>query len=559
VWLLPAHGESDPSIAGAPRRITEPVRAWAACHDIVWSQDGNRLALNIVELSTDGNYIRSLYVVRSATGELKRISLDLNLPALSLHHPRLSLSPDGNLLAYSNTTSQEDSAHLSIYMVPTSGGTPRQLTQQATAEPSFSPDGKRVAYLGLVGDKEWRPTSLRGREIWIVPVFGGTPALLYKLPGPGRIHGQKWSADGKTIGFLLNHDNRGDPCDEMMLLPVNDEGHPSASPTVIKLPQTTWHKLAGWSPDNRIALVINSPEVTALYSVPASGGKAVQLTAKWATMPSWTPDGKRIYFMGTHQNRQEESASIEYVPAEGGEVTRIPVRGPHPITPTYPGGELSISPDGKKILFSGRFYSVDDLLHMFIIPIEGGEVTEIATGIKWSFYPRWAPDGKSFAFFGIRELEGGKRLNDIYTMSASGGKAQKLTSDSDQVSYGPVAWAPDGKHIAYYSEDNKLKLVPAEGGPSRVLVVGLKGYISDSGLSWSPDGRELAYITHDKIFRLNLESGKSEEVPTGLPDAHLMQMAWSPDGKTIAFSALQGGDPELWLMEDFLPSRQARR
>jgi Tol biopolymer transport system component len=36
-------------------------------------------------------------------------------------------------------------------------------------------------------------------------------------------------------------------------------------------------------------------------------------------------------------------------------------------------------------------------------------------------------------------------------------------------------------------------------------------------------------------------------------------MAWSPDGKTIAFSGLQGGEPELWLMEDFLPLRRAGR
>jgi len=32
-----------------------------------------------------------------------------------------------------------------------------------------------------------------------------------------------------------------------------------------------------------------------------------------------------------------------------------------------------------------------------------------------------------------------------------------------------------------------------------------------------------------------------------------LQMAWSPDGKTIAFSAQLGGEPELWLMADFLP------
>jgi len=49
-----------------------------------------------------------------------------------------------------------------------------------------------------------------------------------------------------------------------------------------------------------------------------------------------------------------------------------------------------------------------------------------------------------------------------------------------------------------------------------------------------------------------LATGKSEEVQTGL-DAIPFHFAWSPDDKSIAFEAQQGGEPELWLMSDFLP------
>jgi len=58
--------------------------------------------------------------------------------------------------------------------------------------------------------------------------------------------------------------------------------------------------------------------------------------------------------------------------------------------------------------------------------------------------------------------------------------------------------------------------------------------------------------------RLNLASGKSEEVQTGLEAVHL-DLAWSPDGNTLAFTAMQGGEPELCLMSDFLPLLHAKR
>ena len=46
--------------------------------------------------------------------------------------------------------------------------------------------------------------------------------------------------------------------------------------------------------------------------------------------------------------------------------------------------------------------------------------------------------------------------------------------------------------------------------------------------------------------------GESVEVETGL-DAYLRHISWSPDGQKLAFTGFRYADPELWLMEDFLP------
>jgi len=101
-------------------------------------------------------------------------------------------------------------------------------------------------------------------------------------------------------------------------------------------------------------------------------------------------------------------------------------------------------------------------------------------------------------------------------------------------------------------------LAPLDRSPSRILLKDLKGPLRYFGMAWSPDGKELAYVSGERIWRLNLASGKSEEVQTGLEAVHL-DLAWSPDSNTLAFTAMQGGEPELCLMSDFLSLLKSRR
>jgi Tol biopolymer transport system component len=558
VWLLPVHGASDPEIAGQPRRITEPVPAWYQANDIAWSRNGKWLVLFVLERPSQGPETSSIYLVPSAGGEPRKAAVPNQWDRFG--DWVVGISPDGNRLAFTSRKENEDKSRNSVYIASTSGGTAHMVTPPISNQPEFSPDGKKIAYVGLLPNPDRDPEVPVGRQVWVADVAGGTPTLVFELPAQSRLHSPIWSPDGKMLAFLVASTvdwgvAPGIGCGLMFIVPISPDGRPAGAPTKIELPRKTGRRLAGWSNDNKIGLALPNPEVAVIYTVPASGGTAVQLTPKAASMPSWTPDGKRIYFAGRHHGT---ITNIEYVPASGGQIVRIPIRGPHPIQAVPPWGGPSVSPDGSKIVFDGLFYDapVKIASHIFILPIAGGEVTERVTGLDDLGNACWSPDGKQIAFVGVDWRDEGSIYN-IYVMPAEGGEPRRLTSDSDNVDEGYIAWSPDGKYLAFKSRDHKIRLFPLGGGPSQVLVEGVRCYWWGTGLAWSPDGAELAYTTNDRIWKVNLQSRKSEELKTGLDAIH-MQMAWSPDGKTIAFCAGQGGDPELWLMSDFLPLLQRK-
>ncbi len=557
VWLVPVHGPSDPNIAGPPRRITERIATEMTTTDIVWSQDGRWIALKIFQTLKDGTEESAIYLVPATGGPPRVVELEVKDRGEHYTDNALSLSPDASLLAYTTWKEGEDASKRSVFIAPTKGGHARVLTRQVSNQPSFSPDGKRIAYCGWIKGWEIDPDRFWPQQVWVTSVDGGDPTLVYQSPSSERIRGPIWSPDGKVLAFVAGTSAAGG-CDEVVFVSIGADGRRTGSPDRMKLPEPTGEKLGGWGSDNAIAVVLSSPELEALYSVPAYGGKAVQLTPKDAMMPSWTPDGKRIYFDGCNLG---DCGAIEYVPASGGKVTRIPVKSPHGYFAFYPTGSVSVSPDGKRILFAGGFVGrgTERIAHIFTVPADGGELTEIHTGMSWEYEPCWSPDGKSIAFVGGEETPNkDDMVYQIYAVPSGGGKPRQLTSLEDRVLDAKVAWSPDGKNIAYFSIANELRLVPLDGGQSRILLKDLKDALRWFGLAWSPDGSELAYGSGKRIWRLNLGTMKSEELQTGLDAIHC-QFSWSPDGKTIAFVAQQGGEPDLCLMSDFLALLKPKR
>jgi len=544
VWIIPVSGEVDPYIAGEPKMLTNDIGAWDMNSTFAWSGDGKWIAFNAnVEVASN---TPEVYIISSAGGDPKKIPI----PARQCGWPeqfRLSLSPDGKTLAYASgkNTGDNKSELIRIYIIPVEGGAVKPLTGPWTQEPAFSPDGTKIAYVKNYSGKD----GGRFSDIWVIPAAGGTPVQVTHIDS-GQVRGPVWSPDGTMIAFHRRPEREHPK--EIWIVPVSENGNSTASPVKIDLPFESYHEVSGWTPDNKIGLQLMNEQYIVIYTVPSAGGIATQITPQgWASYPKWNLAGDKIYFRWAR-------GEIGFVPATGGDVATIPIDSE--FIEAAPGGSNDISPDGKKIVFSGgkniikdgkRSYEVE----IFSIPIEGGKPTQLTTSPGQDRFPCWSPDGKSIAF--IRYAEPQKE-NDTYIMqicivSAEGGEVRQITTETDVVFWAPVDWSPDGKSVTYFTYDNTINSIPIDGGESKVITKVDKAN-AQFEIAWSPDGKQLAYTDGGKIWIVAREGGEPREVHTGLDDdIGATKLSWSPDGKKIAFTAYTGGEHELWLMEDFLP------
>jgi len=532
IWVVPVPGKVGPDIVGKPIKLTEPTGFSAS--EPVWSGDGKWIAFNLWDKGDAG-----IAIIPSTGGEPKIVPVKTYRGGMYRGF-RISLSPDGKLLAYASGDGNwkfEDASikqeKYNIYTIPVDGGAAVRLTDAYTLEPAFSPDGKKIAYDKQIRTKEGK---LSGLEIWVTPVEGGDPIQV-----SDSSMCPLWSPYGNMIAFLCYVSEKDKIDKELRIVPISKDGKPEAAPTRIKLPGETNDYLAGWTTDNKIGILFEAPEHRALYTVPASGEKATQITPNGIYYdPRWSPDGMRILF--------GDDGNISSVPAEGGKVSTIYSDTNFVVTP--PGGGPTISPDGKTIVFSGFRKDSPERkkglpgVNIWTIPVEGGEPKQLTKGFYNPRWPCWSPDGKSIAF--VNYL----KKSNIYIITAEGEQAKQLTTESDKVFWSSIGWSPDGKWIAYFSEDKTIKIKPVHGGePRTVTKIDELNYYKE--LTWAPDSRKLAYTSFEHIWIVSLDGGEPTKVKTGL-DGRFAKISWSPDGKTLAFTAEKGGDIELWLMEDFM-------
>jgi len=202
-------------------------------------------------------YARKTAAAAPVAGDIARLT------AWSGLDTQPTLSPDGNSVAYSSN----HNGSFEIYIKQlTPGGREIQLTAdgQENFQPAWSPDGQRIAYF-----------SKRRGGIWVVPTLGGAPRQLTDFGAA-----PKWSHDGALIAFISdsNPDLGSGNVGTSTIWTVSAQGGTPKQITQAGRPEGG-HVSPAWSPDGRrIAFISLNFSNQLLWSISLDGNDLKQIT-----------------------------------------------------------------------------------------------------------------------------------------------------------------------------------------------------------------------------------------------------------------------------------------
>ncbi|GBC83122.1 Dipeptidyl-peptidase 5 [bacterium HR10] len=357
------------------------------------------------------------------------------------------ISPDGRWIAFTVTTidKAQNTRNTDIWLVPTSGGEPRQLTTHPAADlrPRWSPDGRKLAFIS---------TRDGTSQIWVMDVTGGEPEQLTRFPTGAS--GVLWSPDGRHLAFTA--EVYPDCPDEMCNRQREQER--ARSPVKARLyTRLLYRHWDTWKDGKR----------RHLFVIPAAGGTARDLTPGDHDVPpfslggpddyAFSPDGSELCF--ARKDSRDEAISTNsdlwIVPVRGGEPRRLTTNPAADNSPLY-------SPDGRYIAYRAQerpgFES--DRWRLMLYDRQTGRTRSLTEALDhWVEELVWAPDSQRLYF---TVAEGG--AFPIYTVTLATGEIRKLVPTGANEG---LQITPDGKTLIFlrhgFSQPAELYRVNVDG------------------------------------------------------------------------------------------------
>jgi tricorn protease len=477
---------------------------------------------------------------------------------------------DGPLLLQSPTLSRSQVAFVYggyIWSVAREGGEARQLTTGGHETlPIFSPDGKLITFEGQYDGN---------RDVYVMPAEGGTPRRL--TWHPAQDVPVAWTPDGKRILFVSDREAYAD---FTRLYTVPLEGGPAEV-----LPM--WRGLDGWySPDgSRLAYVPNiqwqgtswkryrGGQTTPVYLIRLKDLQVERVPRDNSndSHPVWV--GDTVYFLSDRngpvslfsydtrsksvkqliENKGLDLKSLSAGPdalvyEQFGEVfiydpassraqkLNVTIAGDLPATRAHFEklaeniSNAGISPTGVRAVFE---------VHGEIVTVPGdkGDIRNLTrtTGVA-ERDPAWSPDGKWIAYFSD---ESGEYALHLAEQSGFGSIKKISLGDPPSFFYTPV-WSPDSKKILYTDKRLNLWYVDVDkGAPVKIVSDRFEDPTSALTGTWSPDSKWITYAKYLEnhlraVCVYSLETGKESQITDGVSDSRYP--VFDKGGKLLLFA-----------------------
>ena len=298
-----------------------------------------------------------------------------------------------------------------------------------------------------------------------------------------------------------------------------------------------------------------------VYVMPAEGGQPKQLTFyQGGAQPlsdrmgihdevvSWFPDSKRIVFLSRRDASNGWTNRLYSVSIDGG--------WPEPL-PIDQGGLISFSPDGTKIAYNIIFRNfrtwkryTGGLAQSITIYDLKNNTSEDLPHTEWTdTFPMW--HGNAIYFSSDRGPE--HRLN-LYRYDLGAKQTEQLTHFTDF----DVMWPSLGPDAIVFENAGYLYTFDPQSNGTKKLNIYLPGERDQAMKHWanvsksvsdfdiSPEGKRAVFSARGDVFTVPAKEGSIRNL-TRTPGIRERQVAWSPDGRWIAYVSDRSGEDEIYI------------
>ena len=435
-------------------------------------------------------------------------------------------SPDGRWIAASPVTPVDGVNRGLILVSPATGERVDWVALNpafaGSAEPAFSPDGRRLAYTSTTGDFT--------AHVNIVSVGSdGKPAgaptrLVYNGQ---EAHTPLWTADGRS---LLVIDGSSTSNGGVARIPVDAPG------TAVHLGGLEHATSIALSRDGNKLIFTRGGDNSDIWRVDVHDpAKSVRVAAStlWDGNAEYSPDGQRIAFSSNRGGARE----LWVANANGDDAQAVTsFNGPIVGMPGW-------SPDGRQLVFDAR---PDGNADIFVVSADGGQMRQLTKRPGEDARPAWSADGRSIYFSSDR---GG--ANEIWRMPAEGGEAVQITRHGGMA----VIASADGQRLYYRPNDKGATFAINPDGTGEVEVGAAGAYATltyaatRSGLWFVglPDSAHPYWTLQLRRFSdgKTIEIAKLDDRPDGLP------LSVSPDERYVLLTRRDSSGSDLQLVNNF--------